>query len=96
MRREVLAALSLVAMLSGLSLPVLAQLPDGSSTDLEIELKKQRSVVRPPADTAAAANEAAAATRRMEEQRRADELRQKAMSTVEGSHGKQLRELPKR
>lgn len=105
MRRALLIALPLVAMLWGLSQPVLAQAPDAKSTDLTIELKKKRTVVTPPADTGAGASEAEAAVRRMEELRRAEELQRKAMPTtppqrdesvVEGIQGKQLPELPKR
>ena len=105
MRRVFSSALLLLAIVSGPSLPVMAQLPDTKGTDPSIELKKKRTVVKPPVETGAGASEADAAARRLDEQRRADELQRKATPTVpppldervtEGIHGQQLPELPKR
>ena len=104
MIRLLLSALLLLAILSGLSLPAGAQGPDAKRSDLNLELKKKRTVVAPPVETGAGAREADAAARRIEEQRRAEELQRKAMpavpppldqSVTEGIRGKQLQELPK-
>lgn len=105
MRRLLLTAVLLLAILSGFSLPVTAQGPDSRGTDLNVELKKKRTVVKPPVETDAGASEADAVARRLDEQRRAEELQRKATPTVpppldervtEGIRGQQLPELPKR
>ena len=105
MRRTLMIAVALMTIVPGFCVPALAQSPDAKSTDLKIELKKKRSVVRPPADTGPATGEAEAAAQRMEEERRAGELQRKAMpspappldeSVVEGSRARQLRESPTR
>ena len=104
MRRLLLTAVLLLAILSGFSLPVMAQGPDSKGTDLNVELKKKRTIAKPPVETNGA-SEADAAARRHDEQRRAEELQRKATPTgpppldervTEGIRGQQLPELPKR
>jgi hypothetical protein len=105
MRRVTVIGLTALVLISAPIVPVSAQKPDGASSGVQLELKRQRTVVPPPVDAGAAAREAEEAARRLDEQRRADELIRKATprltppldeSVVEGSRAKQLQEQQKR
>jgi hypothetical protein len=104
MRVTMLIGLALLIILSGTPVPALAQASDETSIDLQLEMKRKRSVVPPPAETSPAVSDAEAAARRLEEQRRAEELSNKAMqpppppldpSVVEGSRSRQRQEQSK-
>ena len=79
---------------------MLAQTPERPSTDLKIEQKQRRTIVKSPVDAGAAAGEADTAAGKLDAQHRADQLRKKAMeptvappldeNVVEGSRGRQL------
>ena len=100
MRRAVMTGLALASVLSAtLCSPVWAQTPQGPSTDVRIDTKQKRTIVKPPMETGTAAGEAEAAAQKLEEQRRAEELLRKAgpsasppldESVVEGSKGREL------
>jgi hypothetical protein len=99
------ALLTLLAMIAA-SMPVLAQAPGQPSTDVKIEQKQRRTIVKPPVDAGAGVTDADTAAGKLDEQHRAEQLRKKAMepavappldeNVVEGSRGRQLQELPKR
>jgi hypothetical protein len=104
-RRALTIGVAVLAMVAASGLPAAAQSADPKATDLKLEMKKKRTVVVPPAETAPAAGDAEAAARRLDAQRRAQELQRKAgpapappldETVVEGIHGKQLQEMPKR
>lgn len=105
MRRAIVTAVVLLAVLAASGPPVLAQKPEGPSTDMRIERKQQRPIVQPPANTGPGVGDAEATADKLDEQRRVEELRRKAMqpppppldeSTVEGMKARQLQEQQKR
>jgi hypothetical protein len=105
MRGRALAGLAVVAIVVGAGGVMLAQTRDTPSTDVQIEIKRQRTIVAPRPDPAPAATEADAEADRLQEQRRVDQLLRKTMepppppldeSVVEGSRSKRWHELPKR
>ena len=99
-----LIGLALLVLVPAAREPALAQGSGSQSTDLQLELKRKRSVVPRPSDTGQAVKDADAAARQLDEQRRADEMRTRAMrppspsldeSVVEGRRSRQLQEGPK-
>ena len=100
MRRAMMTGLALASVLVAELCPaVSAQTPQGQSTDVQIETKQKRTIVKPPVDAGTAAGEADAAAQKLEEQRRAEELLRKATpsasppldeSVIEGSKGREL------
>ena len=93
-----LIGLALLVLVPAAREPTLAQGSGSQSTDLQLELKRKRSVVPRPSDTGQAVKDADAAARQLDEQRQADEMRTRAMrppsppldEEVEGSRSRQL------
>jgi hypothetical protein len=104
MRRGTLVGMTVMVVVLGAGGVMLAQTGDTPSADVQIELKRQRTIVAPRPDSAPAATEAEAAAERLEEQRRVDRLLRKSTEppapplderVVEGSRAKRLQELPR-